>query len=127
MVEYTPKNGAKIYEIPCICLKINVFMRPLQYMLLNIIKPQMNTDFQVAYPRSYIHYSYKINIKVSCSLLYRSVERYNKYCVWDTFPWIKLFPSHPFNTRISTFWAYICLKVPYLFSSRVCYEVYRLC
>jgi len=33
----------------------------IQYMLVNIIKPQMDADFQVAYPRSYIHYSCNLN------------------------------------------------------------------
>jgi len=31
----------------------------------------------------------------------------NKHCVWDPFPLINLLPSHPFDTRISTFWTYI--------------------
>ena len=31
----------------------------------------------------------------------------NKHCVWDPFPEINLLPSHPLNTRISTFWTYI--------------------
>jgi len=31
----------------------------------------------------------------------------NKHGVWDPFPLINLLPSHPFDTRISTFWTYI--------------------
>jgi len=53
-----------------------------------------------------IYYILARIIKRSCTYIKVGREG-NENSVWDPFPWINLLPSHPYNTRISTFWTYI--------------------